>query len=134
MAALPTENGFSPAVKCNKSQGYSSVTHFRSAEAAASEHRNQSWRRPFEKRCAKSRGSLICESRLGDFLALKVVGISQSDSLQNFLPPANAEIFLMKDQVEKILLNAQIRPGHEQAPAWDLRKVNNRQKDYIDPQ
>lgn len=93
MAALPTENGFSPAVKCNKSQGYSSVTHFRSAEAAASEHRNQSWRRPFEKRCAESRGSLICESCLGDFLALEVVGISQSDPLQNFPPLQTLKYF-----------------------------------------
>lgn len=82
-------------------------------------------------------GSLICESCLGDFLALKVVGISQSDPLQNFFsPPANAEICLMKDQGKKYSWMLRKGPAmSRRLPicSWDPRKVNNGQKDYIDP-
>lgn len=68
--------------------------------------------------------------------ALEVVGISQSDPLQNF-PPCKRSNISNKGSGKKILLDAEKRSGHEQAPICRrdpiVNKVNTRQQDYIDP-
>lgn len=54
LATSHTESSFSPPVKCNKSQGCSSLTRFRSADAAPHKPRHQSGRRPLKRDVPKA--------------------------------------------------------------------------------